>query len=151
MKTYYIFRHGQTFATTKNSGYGLQRLTAGILESGKPTIIKMAEFLKDVPTDLNLTSPILRCRQTAEIITLETGKKFMADWRITEMMEPFQILKWRVKNLLNQLEKSDFNTILICTHGAVIEGLVSYLMRGNFKVQDVMAYPPPAPRDSYQN
>lgn len=143
MKTYYIFRHGQTFATIKNGGYGLRRLTAGILESGRPSIIEMANFLKDVPTDINLTSPITRCRQTCNIITLETGKKFTPDWRLTEMMEPVMMLRWRIQSLLNQIEKSDFNSILICTHGAVIAGLISILTKDHFGAEDLLNYPPP--------
>jgi broad specificity phosphatase PhoE len=143
MKTYYIFRHGQTFATTRNSGYGLRRLSAGILDSARPTIIKMADFLKTVPTDLNLTSPIPRCRETAQIITLETGKKFVADWRLTEMMEPVAVLRCRVQNLIKQIERSDFETVLICTHGAVIAALVCLITKKHFSAKDLMDYPPP--------
>jgi broad specificity phosphatase PhoE len=143
MKTYYIFRHGQTFATLKNKGYGRKILTAPILESGKPVIRQMGDFLKTVQTDLNLTSPVLRCRQTSHIITLETGKKFTVDWRLTEFMEPFPVLRWRINRLINQLEKSDFNNFLLCTHGAVIAGLVSFLTKGSFTASELLDYPPP--------
>jgi len=151
MKTYYIFRHGQTFATVRNSGYGLRRLSAGIVDSARPTIIKMADFLKTVPTDLNLTSPIPRCEQTAQIITLETGKKFTTDWRLTEMMEPVAILRWRVNSLIKQIEKSEFETTLICTHGAVIAALVSLLTKHKFGANDLLDYPPPGILIKIQN
>lgn len=143
MKTYYIFRHGETVATKRNTGYGTQIFSARILESAKPIITRMALSLKDIRSDLHLTSPILRCRQTAQLITLETGKKFTVDWRLTEIMEPFPILKWRIKNFLNQAEKSGFQTILICTHGAVIAGLVAFLTKGDFIAGDLVNYPPP--------
>jgi broad specificity phosphatase PhoE len=143
MKTYYIFRHGETFATLKNSGYGLRRLTAGILESGKPTIEAMAQYLKTVPTDINLTSPLTRCRQTAQIITLITGKKFKVDWGINEMLEPFPLLRLRLKNFLVRAEGSPYNTFLICTHGACIAGLTALLTKDEFKAEGLFVYPKP--------
>lgn len=145
MKTYYIFRHGETFVTAGNKwGYGLRVLSAPILESGKPALRRMGEFFKDIPSDLNVQSPLKRCQQTAAIVTDITGKKFVTDRRINEfLIETFGHFRHRIKSFVDQIEDSDHQTILICTHGAVIAGLVSYLTKGNFPASDLSDYPPP--------
>ncbi len=143
-KTYYIFRHGETFATLKNRGYGLKIISASILESAKPVINKMALFLKNIPTDYNATSPYRRCLQTTQIITDITGKQFVIDKRLSEFfLETFGRLRNRVQNFINQMESSDHQTILICTHGAVMTAFISLLSKDEFRARDLSDYPRP--------
>src|SRR5438105_4844768 len=114
-KTYYLFRHGETFATIKNKGYGVRILSASILPSAEPVIKKMGQFLKDLPTDYNVSSPVKRCRQTVNIITLESGKQFVFDRKISEFfIETFGMFKRRLKRFIDQIEQSNYQTILVC-------------------------------------
>lgn len=144
MKTYLIFRHGETFATKAKSWYWHRIYSAPILEEGKPAIIKLGQYLKDIPTDFNVCSPFLRCRQTAEIVTGLTGKKFELDSRIREYSFEFPYyLKKRVLNFLTEMEASDKKTILICTHAIIIELIIQYLTKGKLSLRERLAAPLP--------
>jgi broad specificity phosphatase PhoE len=142
-KTYYLFRHGETFASIKHSGYGVRILSAPILPSAEPITKRMGQFLKEIPTDYNVSSPVKRCRQTCQIITLESGKQFVFDRRISEFfIETFGMFRNRLKRFVAEMEKSDNQTILICTHGAVLAGLLAYFTKGDFNASDMFKYPP---------
>ena len=132
MKNYYIFRHGETIATKQKKWYWHRLYSATILEEGKPALLKLAEYLNNIPSDYNACSPFLRCRQTAEIITQVTGKQFELDRRLREYAFEFpQFFKRRVLNFLNEMEKSNKKTIIICSHSIVIEVMIHYLSRDN--------------------
>src|SRR5258708_656877 len=104
----------------------------------------MAEYLKMVPTDYNVSSPLPRCRQTTQIITLATGKKFKTDLRINEyLFEPFGLFRTRTKSFAHSIERSSHEKMLICTHGAVMAALIALLTKGHFEVMDMQSYPPP--------
>ena len=144
MKTYYIFRHGETFVTKKGGWYWHRLYSAPILEEGRPVITKMAHYLKDIPSDYNVCSPFLRCRQTAEIVTDITGKIFEIDRRIREW--DFEIpyyFKKRVINFIEEMEKSEKNSIIICTHAFVIQLLVQYLTVGKISLRELLKAPLP--------
>jgi broad specificity phosphatase PhoE len=152
MKTYYIFRHGETFATKANKWYWHKLYSAPILEEGKPAIIKLAEYLKNKPSDYNVCSPFLRCRQTAEIVTTITGKEFEFDRRIREYEIEFPInFKKRIMNFLLELENSDKQNIVICTHSLVIEMIIQYLTRGKISLRERIKAPLPGVLTIIQN
>lgn len=143
-KTYYIFRHGETFATKSGGGYGVRIFNAPILPEGKEAIEKMAKFLKAKDVDLSLSSPFKRCKQTVEIISGITGSEFKFDKRLSEFfLETFGHFKRRIKNLVDEVESSDYKSVAICTHGAVISGLTGFLTKGVFEVLSVPDYPDP--------
>ena len=144
MKTYYIFRHGETFVTKKGGWYWHRLYSAPILEQGKPVITKMAHYLKDIESDYNVRSPFLRCQQTAEIVTDITGKIFEVDRRIREW--DFEIpyyFKRRVLNFITEMEKSDKQVILVCTHALVLQVMIQYLTLGNVNMGKLLAAPLP--------
>jgi broad specificity phosphatase PhoE len=127
-KIYYIFRHGETHATKTNRWYWHRLYSATILEEGKPSVIKLANYLKDVKTDFNVSSPFLRCRQTTEIVEEITAKKFVFDKRIGELtFQPPWIFRRRILEFINEMEKSNLQNILVCTHSAVITVLLNHL------------------------
>jgi len=144
-KTYYIFRHGETFATKKGNGiYWLKIFSAPILEEGKPSLLKLAKYLKNVPSDFNVASPFLRCQQTAELVTSITGKKFDSDARIREYtLELPWRFKRRVLHFMQDMEKSEYQHIVICTHSIVIEMLVQYLLKGKIHLRERIISPLP--------
>lgn len=144
MAKYYIFRHGETFATKARVAYGLKLYSAPILEEGKPAIKKMAKFLKDIPSDFNVSSPLKRCRQTVEIINGITGKGFVFDKRLTEsFLESYWHLKNRVKSLIDYIEREDYKVVMVCTHGSVISMFKKQLTKGSTEKYSIFEYPDP--------
>lgn len=143
-QTFYIFRHGETFATKAGTGYGIRVFTAPILEEGIPTLEKMGVYLKDIHSDYNVSSQVKRCRQTVAIIGKESKKEFVFDKRLNEyFIESFGHFRNRIKSFLLEMEEKQYETILICTHGAVIAGLISLLTGKNFQPYNLFTYPEP--------
>ncbi len=143
--TYYIFRHGETFATKRWNGfYGWRVFTAPILEEEKPMLYRLAEFMKDHPTDYNASSQILRCRQTSGIVSEVTGKEFVYDRRLREFFfESFGQLRRRVRSFLNDVEAKKYTHVAICTHGAVIAELAMELLAHSAEVPIKRVFPQP--------
>ena len=149
-----IFRHG--LATKSTTGYGEEIMSAPLLDEAIPVMEKLAEFLKTEVGDFQYSSEMLRCRQTAEIVTRVTGKEFSFDARLNEYnQEPFLQFADRVNDFLEDIiEKADrFKqqrvgtqepvTIWICTHGAVVAGLKHLLMEGTFSQEYQLDYTQP--------
>ncbi len=136
----YILRHG--LATHSTTGYGDQILTATLLPEGVPPIKRLAAFLKDIPSDFHVCSEIERCRQTASIVTEMTGKQFSYDSRLNEYhAETFEQLRDRIKDFLDELSTHQYQAVLICSHGSVVSGLKSFLVKGSYLPEDEMDYP----------
>lgn len=143
-KRLYILRHGETFATKKNTWYGLRVFSAPILEEGKGAIKRIGEHLKDIGTDYCVSSKILRCRQTVEIIRAETGKDFVFDSRLNEyFFETLWQFRSRVKSFLRDLEKKGYENVLICTHGAVIAAILNMITTKPLPLLNRKSYPNP--------
>ncbi len=144
MKTFYLFRHG--LATHSTHGYGDKIITAEILPEGILPIKRMAMFLKTIPSDFQVCSEFIRCRQTAEIVTNIAGKRFMFDGAINEyapeLKEPFNNFQNRVKHFLKDLQQKPFQNIVICTHGAVIAAIKHLIVDGYFREKDLLNFPP---------
>lgn len=141
---FYIFRHGQTFATKFGRPYGLTIFSAGILEEGKPALIKMGQYLKDIPSDFNVSSPFRRCKQTVEIISKESGNSFSFDKRLGEyLLETRANCRKRINSLILEMESLGYETVLICTHGAVISELMNLLLPGVYSPGTGFRYPDP--------
>ncbi len=144
VKKFYIMRHGETFATKRNSGYGALVFLAPILKEGIPAIEAQAAFLNDINIDYCVSSPVKRCRQTAKIVHSMTGKNFHFDRRIREyFLETASRFKGRIGQFLVDLDNSDYESVLIITHGAVIAALTHLLAEGNFHITEITDYPKP--------
>lgn len=140
-KIYYLFRHGETFVTRGQRlwyypkflpetafSYGTKVFSASILEESKPTLQKLAEYLKDIPTDFNASSQFRRCRQTVQIVEKATQKEFIFDKRLNEFVfETSWTFRYRVRSFLQDLNKKDYQSVAICTHGAVLALFASLL------------------------
>ncbi len=144
MTTFYIFRHGETFATKANSGYGVKIFSAPLLDEGKPAIERMGNYLKNIQTDFNATSQFLRCRQTAEIISKASGKQFVIDKRIGEFfLKPFGHFRRRLKSFLKTIEQKNYQSVAICSHQAVIVMLLELLRGTDYRRLNSYNYPTP--------
>ncbi|MGQ9909187.1 MAG: histidine phosphatase family protein [Candidatus Flexifilum sp.] len=130
-QTWYIFRHG--LATRSRTGYGDQILTATLLPEGIPPIERLAEHMKAYPCDIGLRSELIRCQQTADIVSRATGYPFAPDPRLNETIdETFDSLRERVRAFIADYAASPHRHLWICTHGAVIAALKHLLTRGEF-------------------
>lgn len=154
--TFYITRHAHTFATVDtNKSYANKELTTPILEEGKPTIVKLATYLKDISTDHNARSELLRVEQTAQIISQVTGKHFVADPRLNELLDEnnmlppypytgyFENKREQFIDFINEMNQKSYKSVLVCTHGIGISGLRCLLTKGNFEVEDIHTYTDP--------
>ncbi len=126
---FYIFRHGETFVTTgKALSYGTKVFSADILPFCFPTLEKLGQQLKNIKTDYNISSKIKRCRQTVGIVAKQADKEFEFDSRLNEFFFelPF-FFKRRIRNFLKEIENRNFESVAICTHGAVINELIKQI------------------------
>jgi|GEM_PF-397336 len=161
-----IFRHG--LATHSTSGYGDQILTAELLPEGIPAIERMAQYLKPIKSRIHFASPVLRCRQTVEIITREAGKFFRFDSRLSEYLgevhqEEFAAFAQRtaaaLKNILAEADQLAGQssapqqplTLMICTHGAVVASIKHLLLTGEFTQNDLLDFTLPGELMDIQN
>jgi broad specificity phosphatase PhoE len=118
-------------AVYPNQGYGSRVLTAELLPEGIPPIERLARYLEHVPSEYQACSEVLRCRQTAAIVTAATGKPFIIDPRLREYhQETFEQLAERVKSFCDDLLAANYRDAMICTHGAVIAAMKHYLTDG---------------------
>lgn len=142
---YYIFRHGETLYTKNYKGfYGWNIFTASIIDEGVPAIVRIGEYLKDKPTDFNVSSQYKRCKQTVKIINQVTGKGFVFDRRLNEFIfETYGNLLRRTKSLLDFINEHLYNNVVICTHGAVIAALVTQILGEEFNWKNRLSYPDP--------
>lgn len=144
-KTFYIFRHGITYFSKKGLPYGDKQLTAEILPEGVQAIERMAEHLGSLPIDHFYSSELLRCTQTAHIVSRVTHIPFETDARLNELTsiapESFNDSKERVEHFLKMVEESPDTSIAICTHGAIIAALKHLLTTGSYNLFNLMDYP----------
>lgn len=142
-KTIYLLRHG--LATHSKHGYGRKIIDATLLPEGIASTKKIAEYLKDKATDYNVSSEFIRCRETAEIIESITGKKFIFDKRLNEnwnnSSETFEEFKKRMLDFVDEIRKSPYENILICTHGRVIAAIKNYIIIKEFNKSMVSDFP----------
>ena len=141
MPTWYIFRHA--LATYSKNGYGDQIFSAPILPEARASIEAMAHYLKDVKNSKNYSSEILRCRQTVEIVTKATHKKFVFDERINEFYdEQFDTFHERVHVWYADVTQDQPSNIIVCSHGAVLSAIRHIIISGDFIEQGLLDYPP---------
>ena len=135
-KKIYLFRHGETIATQNRYGwYGLKFYSADILAHGIPALERLGEYLKDIPTELNLTSPFKRCQSTNKVVGGRSNKKFDYHAYLTDhlFLVPKLLFKKRVKKFYKEIMSHSAQTIAICTHEAVIKTLFEcYSKEHNF-------------------
>lgn len=140
MKKYYLFRHA--LATKKVSGYGDKIITAKIIPASIPPIEKMAQYLKGVPSDLNVSSEFIRCKETSAIVEKITGKIFVYDKLLTEYYkETFDQFVKRVEKFLNRINMTQCQNVVICTHGAVIAAIKNIILTGSLREDKLLDYP----------
>ena len=109
MTTFYIFRHGDTIETDNpiirffghknNDSHDID-----ILPKATYALLKIGEYLKDIPTNANFTSPYPRCIHSSEIVTRTSGKNFTPDNRLREIEKNGETLK-QLDNIFAALDR----------------------------------------------
>ena len=141
---FYIFRHGETLETKNNIPYMGDEASAKILSEGIPALERLAEYLLKIETDLNVSSPYKRCKETVKIVSQISKKEFVYDPRLGEYyQETFEEFSSKIKDFLAEIQKKDYQNVAICTHGGVIAGLVYLLTSGNFYEENLNDFPRP--------
>lgn len=142
MKTFYIFRHGQTYYSKNEIPYGENERTAHILPESRNSIEKIGEYLKSIPELVAYRSEFLRCQETAKIIESKNDFKFIQTPLLNEFTEnEFPQFLARMKEARSFLLNLSAEHIAICTHGAVVAALQKLLVNQEFHAHELMYYP----------
>lgn len=88
-KTVYLVRHGQT---TYNKLWKHQYMAVPLSERGHAQAEALAQGVKTVPFDVLVSSDITRARETAEHISLATGKEIVFTPLFRELDRPSDIV-----------------------------------------------------------
>lgn len=81
-KTIYIFRHGQTDYNVARRVMG--QLDIPLNETGRAQAIELADKISEEPIQAVYTSPLLRAKQTAQILADKIGAPIILDERLME-------------------------------------------------------------------
>ena len=148
----YVVRHGETMENANNCLVG--RINSSLTSKGKEQAKQVSNYFKDKKIDLIVSSPLDRCKQTAQIISNSTpiiysdkllgrdhgeftGKprdfiNFDEYWNYNkniqyEKAESVKDLYNRVATLIEELkEKYKDKNIIIVTHSGIMRVLYYY-------------------------
>ncbi len=140
-KIFYLVRHA--LATHSKYGYGRKKFTASILSEGMPAIQRLAVSLKDVHNSINVSSEIVRCKETSALISQITSKKFTFDKRLDENKngETIGEIRKRVRDFLRDIYNLPQTNIIICTHGVIIAAIKNLLVYDKFVTKQLHDFP----------
>src|SRR5688500_12491181 len=98
MKLYFV-RHGESEANTRRVISNRERLF-GLTDLGKSQANILAGRLKDIPVTAILASPVLRARETADILSQAFGQPYQVTEALREcdggvLEEQSEALSWR--------------------------------------------------------
>jgi len=153
MTDFYIFRHGNTVSTEVGGILSKLNIRIGggsanlpILPKGVPALEKIGGYLKNIPTEANFTSPFARCIESSNIVGKITGRKYVPDERIREYdtgRKDFSAFRGRIIEFLDEINKKNYSSVSICTHGAVIAAIKHLKLRQKFHYIQVLDFPNP--------
>lgn len=150
MTDYYIFRHGDTIETDnpliRFLGHRSDSRYIDIQPKATHALERIGNYLKAITMDVNFTSPYPRCINSALIVSKITNTVFKLDDRLTEIEkngETISELETRVKSFLDEIDKKNYFSVVICTHGAVIAAIKHLVTSNNFFFFNIWDYPQP--------
>lgn len=169
MITLYLVRHGD-YANPLGIIPG--RLPVELSEKGQEQIQRLRRFFKDQNIAKIYSSAVLRCKQTAEIISnneipieydkrlLETLSSFQGYWEIDWMKffnmraelggESNKEIQARMIDFFNSMTMLDGNSYIICSHGDPLYFLYQHLANLPLLSDEVHEKIPIAPDDYVQ-
>lgn len=146
--TFYIFRHGDTYHTKNKLPYEDMAISAPVIPEANKYLKKIGEYLNKKNIEYAVTSAFLRCMQSAETVGEQMRIKFFVNNRLNEYDpvylpgESEENFKKRVDSFLSELIKKNFNSVAICTHGAVIS-LIKHRLINKTLDWNKLDFPPP--------
>lgn len=156
----YLLRHGETDWNRQEILQG--RTDIPLNSNGKKQAILWSNFFKNINIDIIISSPLIRARETADIISKgknlkqllieenfiekdfgkatgiqkELREKLYPD-RNYEMMETWYNIIQRVSNALEKYIKIYYqHDILIVCHSSVIKALIQYVSKESEEIKD---------------
>jgi broad specificity phosphatase PhoE len=149
----FVTRHGQTEWNSQNRVSGITDIS--LTDKGIEQAKKLSSHIIEYGIDMIITSPLIRAKITAEILSKATGKEIVVDSRLHEQNygifegiqrdnEDFKFAKnqfaykllngeslfqvaQRVYNLIDEIkEKYSNKNILLVTHGGICRVINSY-------------------------
>ena len=154
-----ILRHGETDWNNEKRFQGRENIPLN--EAGIEQAKEAAKYLARYDWKAIISSPLSRAKTTAEIISKECGnveihedadlierdygklsgtvsserEKYFPDEK-TAGVEPFDLLQKRtIGALMKNIEKYEGNNIIIASHGAVINSILTYLNDNNEEIR----------------
>ena len=127
MTTIYFVRHGdyenpKGIAPWRLPGFPLS-------EKGRNDMLTDALFFKDKNIAIIFSSPILRCRQTAEITAKEINKKIIFSKFIIELYTPFQNKNILLTNITSEKNQPYKEKLHVENKGESVDEIYSRLNR----------------------
>lgn len=142
----YVTRHGRTDWNDRGKIQG--RIDIPLNAHGVLQALELKEELVDVDFDIIMTSPLMRAKQTAEILNQDRDSELLCDERIAERnfgiyegenieeidfsslwnfkedkevegVEPIRPFFKRIYEFLDEISNSTYEAILIVAHGGV--------------------------------
>ena len=145
MKNYSILiRHGESESNVKGI-VSVDVSAFPLTENGKLQVKKSAEYTRKMNIDHVFSSPVLRARQTSEIISEASGMDYAVDERLNETgvgrfnnsriteetiannPEEFEDYEDVKKRMLSILEEKRGNTVFV-SHGTPIKAVISSIL-----------------------
>ncbi len=119
----YLLRHAD--ALPENQETILTDQERPLSEEGRAQVAKLADAVKRNGTsfDLVLTSPLVRCRETAEGLLLHLGRT-AAEANVLDLLAP----GGSTKKLMKYLRTLEVNSILLVGHNPDIQEHIAYLI-----------------------
>ncbi len=150
-KTFYILRHGETYATKNNTNYSPNDPNPPILEEGMGVLQKIGEYFKNIESEVNLVSEYLRCQMTADIVSKIADMQFISEPLLNEAQtmgvekksETISEFLDRTKRLYEKIISSENKSLFLITHGANIGTLKSLLVKGVATEESIYDFPKP--------
>jgi broad specificity phosphatase PhoE len=127
-KLIYYYRHGETYYSARNMGYGDKEYEALLTDKGRQQVNLLGvELARRGPFDLHLTSPLPRAVQSATIVQSYLNKELQIDQALLEGIKQSREEIWnRVVKLAERLIKAPEEKILLSTHGIICCCLAGY-------------------------
>ncbi len=152
----YLARHTQTNYNVQGLANSDPSVDVHLSEKGVQQAQELAELLRDVDYDVVYVSELPRTWQTAEIINESHHKEIIADGRINDNRTGFEgktIAEWqaavnnsdnrwgatfhggeslneaaaRAREFIDELKTKPYNSVLIVTHGFMVQAIFGYL------------------------
>ncbi len=134
-KLIYYFRHGETFYSARNMGYGDKEHEALLTDNGRHQVDQLgAELARRGPFDLFLTSPLPRAVQSSTIVQTHLNMELQIEPGLIEgIKQSREEIFTRVEKLAERLIKQPQSKILLSSHGFICCSLAAYFRGQNWR------------------